>query len=58
MARVEMKRVRRSRSEWDEILARFEESDLSASAFCARESVSLVADDHQKPQLSGLPSAR
>lgn len=33
-------RVRRSRSEWQEILGRFETSGLSQSAFCRREDLS------------------
>jgi hypothetical protein len=33
-------RVRRTASEWREILDRFEKSQLSAQAFCKRESLS------------------
>ena len=35
-------RKRRSPAQWAALLARFERSDLSVSAFCARESISVA----------------
>jgi hypothetical protein len=61
-------KVRRSASEWREILHRFEKSQLSPRAFCKRESlgaesfrrwrIKLAADPIQTPQSSFVPLTR
>jgi transposase-like protein len=45
-------RVRRTRSEWQKIMRRFEKSGLTVAAFCGREEISASAFSDWRRKLS------
>jgi hypothetical protein len=51
-------RVRRTQSEWQAILKRFEKSGLSGTAFCEREEISPSAFAEWKRKLGEVTPAR
>ena len=46
-------RVRRTRSEWEKILRRFDKSELGIAKFCEKESISRSAFTNWKRRLDG-----
>jgi hypothetical protein len=48
-------RVRRTQAEWRELIARFEQSGLSITAFCRRSKVSRSSFVKRRRQLGGSP---
>lgn len=46
-------RVRRTRSEWEKILRRFDKSELGIAKFCEKESISRSAFTNWKRRLNG-----
>jgi hypothetical protein len=51
-------RVRRTRSEWQSILKRYEKSGLSGTAFCEREEISPSSFAEWKRKLGKVASTR
>ncbi len=51
-------RVRRTRTEWEKILRRFDNSELGIAKFCEKEGISRSAFTNWKRRLDGGPAKR